>query len=78
MRTKLTRMIDSHGLRRTWIAEQLGISRQRVANIEHRRRKANPEIRRDLARLLKTPEDWLFDPDGSTALDEASAPAEVA
>lgn len=58
--TNLSTILDSQGIRRNWLADQLGISKQLWSHIEHGRRRANPEIRAKLSLLLRMPESVLF------------------
>ncbi|MCX7617090.1 helix-turn-helix transcriptional regulator [Tepidiforma sp.] len=56
----LRELFDQRGLKLTWAAEQVGISRSYLSSIVHGRRRLTPPTAARLSTLLGIPEDELM------------------
>ena len=56
----IKRILDARGIRRRWLAEQLGVSPAYVSRLLSGERRWTRELRAEAARVLMLPEDVLF------------------
>lgn len=53
-------LLDFRGIKRTWLAGRIGVSKQYLSAVEAGVEQLTPERRRQIADLLQTPESMLF------------------
>jgi len=69
----LERILDARGIRRRWLARQLGISDAYLSRLLSGEKRWPPRLRAETARVLMLPEDVLFfDFDCRSPLQEPS------
>lgn len=56
----LNRILETRGIRKDWLAFQLGISQSYMTRLLNGERRWTPALRKEAARVLMLPEDVLF------------------
>lgn len=70
------RIIEERGIRKDWLAAQLGVSPSQISKLRTGDRKWSPELKQEASRVLMLPEEFLFfDPDKAKESDSNGHPA---